>query len=167
MGKTTNYATITSYYIERYFKMVSVQVNMNTKENPSIPGKAPARADHELSETELDRRNRRRARNREAATRQRQKREARVQMLEAEIEKLKSDRGNLSKQNIELKKMIEQLKYQITNQQQQQQVFTVKQEYQDGQNPVVIPVYASQQPTQAAVKRESSGSMEELMKLIS
>merc|ERR1712062_273533 len=161
MGKTTNYATITSYYIERYFKMVSVQVNMNTKENPSIPGKAPARADHELSETELDRRNRRRARNREAATRQRQKREARVQMLEAEIEKLKSDRGNLSKQNIELKKMIEQLKYQITN----QQAFTVKQEYQDGQNPVVMPVYASQQPT--AVKRESSGSMEELMKLIS
>ena len=143
--------------------MVSVQVNMNTKQNPSIPGKAPARADHELSETELDRRNRRRARNREAATRQRQKREARVQMLEAEIEKLKSDRGNLSKQNIELKKMIEQLKYQITN----QQVFTVKQEYQDGQNPVVMPVYASQQPTQAAVKRESTGSMEELMKLIS
>merc|ERR1711953_1485492 len=74
----------------------------NTKENPSIPGKAPARADHELSETELDRRNRRRARNREAATRQRQKREARVQMLEAEIEKLKSDRGDLSKQNIKL-----------------------------------------------------------------
>ena len=143
--------------------MVSVQVNMNKKENPSIPGKAPARADHELSETELDRRNRRRARNREAATRQRQKREARVQMLEAEIEKLKSDRGNLSKQNIELKKIIEQLKYQITN----QQVFTVKQEYQDGQNPVVMPVYASQQPTQAAVKRESTGSMEELMKLIS
>merc|ERR1711953_742083 len=163
MGQKTNYATIKSYYIERYFKMVSVQVNMNTKENPSIPGKAPARADHELSETELDRRNRRRARNREAATRQRQKREARVQMLEAEIEKLKSDRGNLSKQNIELKKMIEQLKYQITN----QQAFTVKQEYQDGQNPVVMPVYASQQPTQAAVKRESSGSMEELMKLIS
>merc|ERR1712184_31590 len=46
----------------------------DTKMNASIPGKAPRKADSELSPEELIRRNRRRMRNREAATRQRDRR---------------------------------------------------------------------------------------------
>merc|ERR1712110_944786 len=112
----------------------------DTKQNPSLPGKAPARADSELNSTELERRNRRRARNREAATRQRKKREYRVELLENEIEKLKCDRGTLQKQN---------------------QAVVVKAEY-DGE----CPVYSIQD--ELDIKRtKSSGEMEEIIKILS
>merc|ERR1712141_821020 len=54
----------------------------DTKMNASIPGKAPRKADSELSPEELIRRNRRRMRNREAATRQRDRRINKVAGLE-------------------------------------------------------------------------------------
>merc|ERR1712141_634477 len=65
----------------------------DTKMNASIPGKAPRKADSELSPEELIRRNRRRIRNREAATRQRDRRINKVAGLEQEISELR-EQGN-------------------------------------------------------------------------
>merc|ERR1719356_1732653 len=59
------------------------------KANPSLPGRAPKRPDSDLTPAELDRRNKRRARNREAAERQRQRRQHKVLQLEEEIELVK------------------------------------------------------------------------------
>merc|ERR1712018_767107 len=59
------------------------------KANPSVPGRAPRLPDHMLSPEDLARRNRRRARNREAANRQRDRRNAKVDKLQKEIEQLK------------------------------------------------------------------------------
>merc|ERR1712038_1222771 len=65
----------------------------DTKTNASIPGKAPRKADSELTPEELIRRNRRRMRNREAATRQRDRRINKVAGLEKEISELR-EQGN-------------------------------------------------------------------------
>ena len=51
---------------------------MSNKSDPTMPGKAPRVPDHQLSEAQLDRRNRRRAANRAAAERQRDRRQAKV-----------------------------------------------------------------------------------------
>merc|ERR1712235_46784 len=83
------------------------------KANPSVPGRAPRLADHLLNPEELARRNRRRARNREAANRQRDRRLAKVAKLEAEISHLKTDSSTLKNQNEQLKAEIEKLKFQL------------------------------------------------------
>ena len=94
------------------------------KANPSVPGRAPRLADHLLNPEELARRNRRRARNREAANRQRDRRLAKVAKLEVEINHLKTDSSTLKNENDQLKAEIEKLKFQLqlqSNQTQQQQ----------------------------------------------
>lgn len=83
------------------------------KSNPSIPGRAPRLPDHMLSADDLMRRNRRRARNREAANRQRDRRQAKVKTLEVEISALKTDGEQLREENSSLKAEIEQLKFQL------------------------------------------------------
>merc|ERR1712136_180335 len=90
------------------------------KANPSVPGRAPRLADHLLNPEELARRNRRRARNREAANRQRDRRLAKVAKLEAEISHLKTDSSTLKNQNDQLKAEIEKLKFQLQLQNNQQ-----------------------------------------------
>ena len=95
------------------------------KANPSVPGRAPRLADHLLSPEELARRNRRRARNREAANRQRDRRLAKVAKLEVEITHLKTDSSTLKNENDKLKAEIEKLKFQLqlqSNQTQQQPI---------------------------------------------
>ena len=83
------------------------------KANPSVPGRAPRLPDHMLSPEELARRNRRRARNREAANRQRDRRNAKVDKLQNEINQMKSDGTKLREENANLKAEIEQLKFQL------------------------------------------------------
>merc|ERR1712137_77030 len=83
------------------------------KANPSVPGRAPRLPDHMLSPEDLARRNRRRARNREAANRQRDRRNAKVDKLQSEIDHLKLDGTKLREENSNLKAEIEQLKFQL------------------------------------------------------
>merc|ERR1712062_134394 len=85
----------------------------DTKMNASIPGKAPRKADSELSPEELIRRNRRRMRNREAATRQRDRRINKVAGLEQEISELREQGNGLKTENEKLKEEIEQLRFQL------------------------------------------------------
>merc|ERR1711937_622234 len=91
------------------------------KANPSVPGRAPRLPDHMLSPEDLARRNRRRARNREAANRQRDRRNAKVDKLQNEIDHLKSDGTKLREENSNLKAEIEQLKFQFQLKQTQSQ----------------------------------------------
>jgi len=91
------------------------------KANPSVPGRAPRLPDHMLSPEDLARRNRRRARNREAANRQRDRRNAKVDKLQNEIDHLKSDGTKLREENSNLKAEIEQLKFQLQLKQTQSQ----------------------------------------------
>ena len=85
----------------------------DTKMNASIPGKAPRKADSELTPEELIRRNRRRMRNREAATRQRDRRINKVAGLEQEISELREQGNGLKTENEKLKEEIEQLRFQL------------------------------------------------------
>merc|ERR1712131_132673 len=85
----------------------------SNKANPSVPGRAPRLPDHMLSPEELARRNRRRARNREAANRQRDRRNAKVDKLQSEIDHMKLDGTKLREENSNLKAEIEQLKFQL------------------------------------------------------
>lgn len=83
--------------------------------NPaSRPGRKPRQADDQLSQTELERRNRRRARNREAAQRQRERRLTKVDGLEREVQNLTNDNSNLLSENEQLKKELENLKFQLS-----------------------------------------------------
>merc|ERR1712156_514750 len=61
----------------------------------SRPGRAPKISDDQLTATELERRNRRRARNREAAARQRNRRMAKVDQLENEVKQLTESNQSL------------------------------------------------------------------------
>merc|ERR1712141_454281 len=81
--------------------------------NASIPGKAPRKADSELTPEELARRNRRRMRNREAATRQRDRRLGKVAGLENEIKELREQGNGLKSENEKLKEEIEQHQFQF------------------------------------------------------
>merc|ERR1712184_4175 len=85
----------------------------DTKMNASIPGKAPRKADSELTPEELARRNRRRMRNREAANRQRDRRVNKVAGLENEIKELREQGNGLKSENEKLKEEIEQLRFQL------------------------------------------------------
>merc|ERR1711970_577559 len=85
----------------------------SNKANPSLPGRAPKRPDSDLTPAELDRRNKRRARNREAAERQRQRRQHKVLQLEEEVKDLKSEKDALKEKNKKLQEEIERVKFQL------------------------------------------------------
>jgi len=112
------------------------------KANPSVPGRAPRLPDHMLSPEDLARRNRRRARNREAANRQRDRRNAKVDKLQNEIDNLKTDGNKLREENVNLKAEIEQLKFQLQlKQSQQPQMVAVHHQQQPvafGNQPVLV-----------------------------
>jgi len=93
-------------------------------------GRPPREPDSALSPEELNRRNRRRARNREAACRQRDRRLEKVRSLQSEIKGLESDGDKLKTENTKLNEEIMKLKAQleiiqspIWRQNQQQQAF--------------------------------------------
>merc|ERR1711860_475714 len=65
----------------------------------SSPGRKARVADEELSPIELDRRNRRRARNREAAARQRERRTQTLSNLENDIKSLSDENEKLKNEN--------------------------------------------------------------------
>ena len=71
------------------------------------------RPDNELTAAELERRNRRRARNREAATRQRDRRIFQVQNLESRVEQLRATKIQLSQENEQLRNQVEEAKRQF------------------------------------------------------
>merc|ERR1711915_907562 len=71
------------------------------------------RPDNELTAAELERRNRRRARNREAATRQRDRRIFQVQNLESRVQQLRTTKIQLSQENEQLRNQVEEAKRQF------------------------------------------------------
>lgn len=79
----------------------------------SRPGRAPKVADNQLTEVELERRNRRRARNREAAARQRNRRIEKVDKLESEVAELRLEKSALIQENEQLKAEIESLRFKM------------------------------------------------------
>ena len=87
--------------------------NYNQVPAASRPGRKPRQADEELSQQDLERRNRRRARNREAATRQRDRRIFQVQNLESRVEQLRTTKIQLSQENEQLRNQVEEAKRQF------------------------------------------------------
>lgn len=77
------------------------------------PGRAPKVPDTSLTPTQLDRRNRRRARNREAAARQRDRRVRKVEALESEVAELREDKQHLVTENEQLKRELDELKFKL------------------------------------------------------
>ena len=88
------------------------EFRMNPSAGTVRPGKKPTIPDEELSNSELNRRNRRRARNREAAARQRRRRIERVKLLKDETQLLDNEISDLNEKNRKLKQEIEFLKFQ-------------------------------------------------------
>merc|ERR1711935_1034154 len=80
---------------------------------PSLPGRAPKRPDTDLNPGELERRNKRRAHNREAAERQRQRRQHKVVQLEEEVPVWKTEKNELKEQNKKLQEEIERVRFQL------------------------------------------------------
>merc|ERR1711970_603382 len=76
------------------------------------PGKEPSLPDSALSTEELDRRNNRRRRNREAAARVRERRMGKMAHLECQVEDLKRDQKLLQDKNDELREELRKLKAQ-------------------------------------------------------
>merc|ERR1712156_650885 len=91
-------------------RVQSGKISKNYSQVPaaSRPGRKPRQAHQEL-----ERRNRRRARNREAAQRQRERRLNKVDNLEREVNTLTSENSNLLSENEQLKKELENLKFQL------------------------------------------------------
>jgi len=79
----------------------------------SRPGRAPKISDDKLSATELERRNRRRARNREAAARQRNRRIAKVDQLESQVKELTEKNTDLTSENERLRAELDQLRFKL------------------------------------------------------
>jgi hypothetical protein len=77
------------------------------------PGKQPGRPDSELSAVELERRERRRERNRHAAARCRDRRIGKVQVLETKVSDIKEVNGFLRKENEKMQKELENLRFQL------------------------------------------------------
>ena len=73
------------------------------------PGKAPALPDEKLSDIELERRNKRRKRNREQAQRIRNNRSEIINTLEAQAEALTEEQQILNEENDGLRRKIRQL----------------------------------------------------------
>ena len=85
------------------------------------PGKAPARPDWDLDAVELDRRERRRERNRLAAARCRNKRLEKVSDLEGQVHDLQRATRELANQNAALQAELDRLRQRANNQQPKQQ----------------------------------------------
>ena len=90
------------------------------------PGRTPKKRDHEVSQDELKRRNRRREQNKQAAQRQREKRNNIVRGLEEKVKQLKSDKQTLLTENQRLKVELETLRNHCHQQQENtaQQTFS-------------------------------------------
>jgi hypothetical protein len=77
------------------------------------PGRKAKRADSELSDNELQKRELRRERNKEAARRCRQRRLDKTRGLEDQVSDLQMENGHLEYDNERLKKQIENLQFQL------------------------------------------------------
>jgi len=97
------------------------RVTVDTGSELGRPGRAPKVPDASLTPTELDRRNRRRARNREAAARQRDRRVKKVEALESEVAELSKDKQQLVAENEQLKRELDELKFKLDLEAKQQQ----------------------------------------------
>ena len=99
---------------ENYFK-TEFQPKMTPKVTSSLsrPGRKARIADEELSAIELDRRNRRRARNREAAARQRERRTQILSNLENDIKSLSDENQKLKNENDSLQQEYDMIKIQL------------------------------------------------------
>ena len=84
-------------------KQIKTEVREESENGSRLP-------DSKLSKSELEKRNRRRARNREAAARQRDKRVARVGGLEREKQEIEKSNQKLQTENDQLKNEVVQLK---------------------------------------------------------
>merc|ERR1712131_91394 len=89
---------------------VKTDKQIKTEENSDAPGYGSRLPDSKLSRSELEKRNRRRARNREAAARQRDKRIARVDALETEKQGIEKSNQKLRLENDQLKSELVRLK---------------------------------------------------------
>merc|ERR1712157_215941 len=98
-------------------KEIYVQFNQEFKpkmtSSLSRPGRKARIADEELSPIELDRRNRRRARNREAAARQRERRTQTLSNLENDIKSLSDENEKLKNENDSLQQEYDMIKIQL------------------------------------------------------
>lgn len=79
----------------------------------SRPGRKAKTPDEALNKVELERRNRRRARNREAAQRQRERRMEKVDGLENEVLNLKFENEKIEKENEEMKEQVKNLRFKL------------------------------------------------------
>ena len=101
---------------ENYFK---TEFQSTSKMTPKVtsslsrPGRKARIADEELSAIELDRRNRRRARNREAAARQRERRTQILSNLENDIKSLSDENQKLKNENDSLQQEYDMIKIQL------------------------------------------------------
>ena len=118
------------------------------------PGRTPKKRDHEVSQDELKRRNRRREQNKQAAQRQREKRNNKVKGLEEKVEQLTSDNQTLLTENQRLKVELETLR----NQQQYNQQQYHQQQYHQQQENTAQQMFSSNddlQPTQYDSQHEN------------
>lgn len=79
----------------------------------SRPGRKAKTPDEALNQIELERRNRRRARNREAAQRQRERRMEKVESLENEVANLTNENEELISQNEKLRQQAKNLRFKL------------------------------------------------------
>jgi len=79
----------------------------------SRPGRKAKTPDEALNQIELERRNRRRARNREAAQRQRERRMEKVEMLESEVANLSNENDEIKSQNEKLRQQAKNLRFKL------------------------------------------------------
>lgn len=84
--------------------------------------KQPRLPDELVSPREFERRERRRARNREAAVRQRDRRTQRVATLEDEVTRLKAKRARLSGENLAIRQEMDKLRFQLQLQEKQARI---------------------------------------------
>merc|ERR1712025_243158 len=107
MGSKRNFDSDEDIYDHSQEKIMK-----NTKSNPSLPGRAPKRPDSQLTMHELEKRNRRRQCNREAAERQRDRRLKKVQNLEDLVAGVKTEKEKLTEENDNLKEL-KKLKFKL------------------------------------------------------
>merc|ERR1712131_167102 len=106
----------TENYFKSEFEMTSQMTQQMTPKvtsSLSRPGRKARIADGELSPLELDRRNRRRARNREAAARQRERRTQILSNLENDIKSLSDENEKLKNENDSLQQEYDMIKIQL------------------------------------------------------
>jgi len=107
-----------SYQITPQIELVAVE-SFSVERSPGTnrrPGRLPGIPDEELTPIELDRRQRRRERNRKAAARVRSRRLAKEDTLLKEIKNLKESTEQLRNTNSDLKRQLEKLQRDIEQQ---------------------------------------------------